>query len=1043
MELEKEKDEEEKKPAMKTEEEIGNDDESDTEQVSENDIKEEDQEEEEEVEEEEILPPPVVELKELHSNPDFAVVCSFFNKFSLMGNLRHLSFGKLETLFTTYENNKVPRELIDLHVFLLRRIKYQHATVDNWEKYLRKCLASDPTTVEELTRIERYGGYAYISIADKIRILKALCELQIELNAKFREAIMQTCRNIDFRLIPVGTDRYGLSYWYQQDNECTMRLYTEEADDHCGSTWTLAAKTHDELKTLIENLEKDDLGYDKSLDPLEKQKLTDIQKGKIPVGHTDKKGTYLDTYIDQSSVQKLKDEVLKKKTERNNRKTGTHTKVRKFVEEEPEEEEVEEEKPKVEDDQEDKEDEVEIPEELLEGRRPRRGASIKAASNLKKVLGVGTTPKRTPKKTTEKKASVEPSDHEDEEDEDDNEDEDEEVSEDEQEDSGDEFRPKSEKKKSKKKRVKKRKATPSDDEDDESVEDEEIVVKERKVATGDAACGKCKTSKDWEVLLLCDCCDDAWHTYCLKPVLWFVPDGDWYCPKCKHGRLINRLKVVEERLNVDLDLKAIEDKKKQAAAERLRREMEHIGVNLNNIIQTHQVLLQPQKQSSSSESEDDGTQRKSKKKAVKKMSNWNKPKPQNNVPVYVGGRRSCRNTNKVDYKGSEFDQMINEAVENIDGAPLKEVKPPKEPELDENGVPIPKAPRGKKRAKLNDLDAVVDSDGSNNYEEEQEETPSEEEEEAEIDSGSDFEDELPKTSKHRSRRSKTGGRRNGGGGGKGRGRRNRSWSGSSTEEEEDDWIASDSDDGYSNKRKRKIRYESEPEEEEEDVEKSTTGRPLRRAVKSSDKKIVISDDDSDAENCGPVPKKKSKKGTSDDEFEVENDNEGEEDDEEEEEMDEDNDEEEDEEDDDSDKDSNDSEPRGEIKRMAGAPPSQQLPVRPVRPQISAKRPRIKPDSKKEKTPESDENDDEEDVPTKKPDVALQNSLWTPGNLPENFQPMIANPYLRPAETTSPSKIASNTAEQNALPVSNPYANVSQKKDDLQTKPSGAANYLAL
>lgn len=42
-------------------------------------------------------------------------------------------------------------------------------------------------------------------------------------------------------------------------------------------------------------------------------------------------------------------------------------------------------------------------------------------------------------------------------------------------------------------------------------------------------CG-CGTAEDR--LLLCDGCDDSYHTFCLIPPLHDVPKGDWRCPKC-------------------------------------------------------------------------------------------------------------------------------------------------------------------------------------------------------------------------------------------------------------------------------------------------------------------------------------------------------------------------------------------------------------------------------------------------------------------------------------------------------------------------------
>ena len=47
--------------------------------------------------------------------------------------------------------------------------------------------------------------------------------------------------------------------------------------------------------------------------------------------------------------------------------------------------------------------------------------------------------------------------------------------------------------------------------------------------TGCLACGQ---DDDHANLLLCEGCNDEYHTYCLDPPLRSVPMGDWYCPKC-------------------------------------------------------------------------------------------------------------------------------------------------------------------------------------------------------------------------------------------------------------------------------------------------------------------------------------------------------------------------------------------------------------------------------------------------------------------------------------------------------------------------------
>ncbi|XP_070624876.1 lysine-specific demethylase 5B isoform X3 [Bos indicus] len=45
-------------------------------------------------------------------------------------------------------------------------------------------------------------------------------------------------------------------------------------------------------------------------------------------------------------------------------------------------------------------------------------------------------------------------------------------------------------------------------------------------------CLLCGSGSDEDRLLLCDGCDDSYHTFCLIPPLHDVPKGDWRCPKC-------------------------------------------------------------------------------------------------------------------------------------------------------------------------------------------------------------------------------------------------------------------------------------------------------------------------------------------------------------------------------------------------------------------------------------------------------------------------------------------------------------------------------
>ena len=43
------------------------------------------------------------------------------------------------------------------------------------------------------------------------------------------------------------------------------------------------------------------------------------------------------------------------------------------------------------------------------------------------------------------------------------------------------------------------------------------------------ACEICKSRQDDSNMLLCDGCDGGFHTYCTKPPITEVPEGDWFC----------------------------------------------------------------------------------------------------------------------------------------------------------------------------------------------------------------------------------------------------------------------------------------------------------------------------------------------------------------------------------------------------------------------------------------------------------------------------------------------------------------------------------
>ncbi|KAL3989883.1 hypothetical protein ACH3XW_29430 [Acanthocheilonema viteae] len=622
-------------------------------------------------------------IQKLYSDPSFAIICSFFNKFAIFLGLKPQCFAKMESIFTSFHvTGKVDRDLIDLHLMLMRKLTFKSARLEVWEKYLLKFCSLIPSLESEYLQLERYG-YLHTTAGTKLAILKALCESQFDFNVKFKESLLNSCAASDLRLLPIGYDKEGLAYLYQQDVDLVIRIYSAEQDDHSGGSWNLVAKCKEELENLVMEL-KNRLAS-KYLSNLLKQHedssptsstIETDEKSNVSSSFTTKRGALLDTYQDESAIKKkiVRPSQMKKKV---------------AVEEESKKENS---APPIEITE-------DIPDEVkpfLDRRVLPRRSARSAAINQLKELTAPLKPQSGKRKNQQNKKQIEIEnakqlkilDKND--DQDDSEDNDENEKDDNDADdfilaetstsSDDDFMPLSElKKKNQSSRCRReRKAAVEKDpfevveseEDEESDDDQEKKTKkERKKATEETLCMKCSKSSNPEVLLLCDLCDEAWHTWCLHPILWYVPDDDWFCPNCQQAMLIKKFSEVLVVLAEQVKRKAAEDKKKEAAAERLKREMEYIGVSLNNIIDTVRDAKVESSESSEESDEDDG-ERKSKKKAIRRLGVC----PQKPV-VPIALSRSRRQVAKVDYKFGAYDELIQEAVKNIDESAARQMSP--------------------------------------------------------------------------------------------------------------------------------------------------------------------------------------------------------------------------------------------------------------------------------------------------------------------------------------------------------------------------------
>ncbi|XP_023197951.1 remodeling and spacing factor 1-like [Xiphophorus maculatus] len=176
--------------------------------------------------------------------PNYAVVCSFLERYGALLDLPELSFPQLERYLQ--DTSSVPKLLVDLHVKLLRKIG-KSVSADRWEKYLVKiCQEFNTTWAWELEQ----NGYKELSMECKTDILKYLCEIQFDENVKFKTAINDEDPD-KMRLQPIGRDKDGQMYWFQLDQDDNVRVYVEEQDDLDGASWKCIVRTRNDLAEVV------------------------------------------------------------------------------------------------------------------------------------------------------------------------------------------------------------------------------------------------------------------------------------------------------------------------------------------------------------------------------------------------------------------------------------------------------------------------------------------------------------------------------------------------------------------------------------------------------------------------------------------------------------------------------------------------------------------------------------------------------------------------------------------------------------------------
>ncbi|XP_055644693.1 remodeling and spacing factor 1 [Toxorhynchites rutilus septentrionalis] len=268
----------------------------------------------------------------------------------------------------------------------------------------------------------------------------------------------------------------------------------------------------------------------------------------------------------------------------------------------------------------------------------------------------------------------------------------------------------------------------------------------------DHNCQKCGKTDHPEWILLCDSCDRGYHCSCLSPVLFIIPEGEWFCPTCQHDKLIANLQTTL--------LQHDEYCKQRSSEEMHEKQQKCVKMNYDSDSKSGQVirnkvglkLFVEDSDSDNYASDKDRTHSSLSSPASRnKSTHGHEDLSELEHDDMSSYRLRRRRQNNLNYRFNEYDDLINSAIhksaaqdpkwhvtenaaEHIDGIKTEDKKeeeiksPCKSPVFEKK--PKRNKETAKKKKRLNNLDVSSDDDCGSDEDFKQDQSTSDEEDES-------------------------------------------------------------------------------------------------------------------------------------------------------------------------------------------------------------------------------------------------------------------------------------------------------------------------